>query len=175
VQVKIVSPRCIVMARRNPPKPEPKKINGRSMSIRARFDVAQTTDENRRHWASADGFSPDAALSPGVRKLIRDRSRYEVANNSYAKGIVLTLANDVVGTGPRLQMQTDDPTLNTIIEKEFSAWSMEVRLAQKLRTMRIAKAQDGEGLAVMITNEQIGHKVKLDLRLIESSNCRIQI
>jgi len=25
-----------------------------------------------------------------------------------------------------------------------------------------------EGLAVMITNEQIGHKVKLDLRLIES-------
>ena len=30
---------------------------------------------------------------------LRNRARYEVANNSYARGIVLTLANDVVGTG----------------------------------------------------------------------------
>ena len=40
--------------------------------------------------------------SAGVRRMLRSRSRYEVANNSYAKGVVLTLANDVVGTGPGL-------------------------------------------------------------------------
>jgi len=35
---------------------------GRHM-IRARFDAAVTNDENRRHWANADGLSPNAALS----------------------------------------------------------------------------------------------------------------
>lgn len=65
--------------------------------MRAKFDSAITTDENRRHWAYADGLSPTAALSTQVRQILRNRSRYEVANNSYAKGIVLTLANDVTG------------------------------------------------------------------------------
>ena len=72
--------------------------------LRAGFDSAETTDNNRRHWARADALSPDAAASPEVRRTLRNRARYEVANNSYARGIVLTLANDTVGTGPRLQM-----------------------------------------------------------------------
>lgn len=72
--------------------------------LRARYDAAVTTHENRRHWASADGLSADAANSPEVRRTLRNRARYEVANNSYARGIVLTLANDLIGTGPRLQM-----------------------------------------------------------------------
>ncbi len=78
--------------------------------VRAKFDAAQTTDENRRHWANADLLSPDAAASMDVRAILRSRARYEVANNSYARGIVLTLANDTIGTGPRLQMLTDDPS-----------------------------------------------------------------
>ena len=49
---------------------------------------------------------PDAAASPAVRRTLRNRARYEVANNSYARGIVLTLANDSIGTGPRLQLLT---------------------------------------------------------------------
>ena len=70
--------------------------------IRGKYGAAQTTDENRRHWASADALSADAAASAGVRRTLRNRARYEVANNSYARGIVLTLANDVVRTGPRI-------------------------------------------------------------------------
>ena len=37
----------------------------------------------------ADGLSPDAAMTPYVRRTLRNRARYEVANNSYAKGMVL--------------------------------------------------------------------------------------
>ncbi|KAA0219131.1 MAG: phage portal protein, partial [Planctomycetota bacterium] len=91
--------------------------------LQAKYDAAQTTPENRRHWAHADHLSANAAASPEVRRILRSRARYEVANNSYAKGIVLTLANYVVGTGPRLQMLTDDPEANRIIEKEFSRWA----------------------------------------------------
>ncbi|MEA3366566.1 MAG: hypothetical protein U9R68_00465 [Planctomycetota bacterium] len=65
-----------------------------------RYDAARTTDDNSRHWIHADNLSADAANSPEVRRLLRNRTRYEVANNSYARGIVDTLANDLIGTGP---------------------------------------------------------------------------
>ena len=55
----------------------------------------------------------DAAAGPEVRRTLRNRARYEVANNSYARGIVLTLANDVIGTGPRLQMLLGDPSTSS--------------------------------------------------------------
>jgi hypothetical protein len=80
--------------------------------LRARYDAAATTDDNRRHWANADGLSANAANSAEVRRILRNRARYEVANNSYARGIVLTLANDVIGTGPRLQLLTSDAEAN---------------------------------------------------------------
>ena len=73
---------------------------GRAVRVlRARYDAAVTNDDNRRHWANADGLSANAANSAEVRRVLRNRARYEVANNSYAGGIVLTLANDVIGTG----------------------------------------------------------------------------
>jgi len=136
--------------------------------IRARYDAAVTTDENRRHWANADGLSADAAASPEVRRLLRNRARYEVANNSYAKGIVLTLANDVIGTGPRLQMLTDSPEANQRIEREFARWAKAVGLAEKLRTMRMARASDGEAFAILASNPRLPVPVKLDVRLIEA-------
>ena len=136
--------------------------------VRARFDAAVTTDENRRHWASADSLSPNAALNPEVRRTLRNRSRYELANNSYARGIVLTLANDVVGTGPSLQMVTDLAEANHLIEQAFAEWADAIGLAQKLRTMRMSRADSGEAFALLINNPAVDHPVQLDLRLIEA-------
>jgi len=93
-------------------------------------------------------LSANAANSPDVRCTLRNRARYEVANNSYARGIVLTLANDVVGTGPRLQMLTPDAEANRVVEREFARWSAAVGLPDKLRTMRMARASDGEKVDV---------------------------
>ena len=139
--------------------------------VRAKFDSAQTTPDNRRHWANADQLSANAAANPEVRRILRSRARYEVANNSYARGIVLTLANDVVGTGPRLQMLLGDGAhsiANQTIEREFAAWARAVDLPGKLRTMRMAKAQDGETFAVLFDNEALESPVRLDLKLIEA-------
>lgn len=137
-------------------------------AILAAYDSAQTTAENRRHWAQADYLSPTAATGGGVRRLLRSRARYEVANNSLARGIVLTLAHDLVGIGPRLQMQTDDSELNKRIEAEFRLWAGEIGLAGKLRTMRMAKAQDGEAFGVMATNPRLAGLIQLDLQLVEA-------
>ncbi len=136
--------------------------------VRARYDAAVTSDENRRHWANADGLSANAANSAEVRRVLRNRARYEVANNSYARGIVLTLANDVVGTGPRLQMLTGDAEADRRIEREFAAWAKAVSLPDKLRTMRMARAEDGEGFAVLTSNPKLPTAVQLDLRLVEA-------
>jgi len=141
---------------------------GQLMLVRARFDAAQTTPDNRKHWASADHLSADAAASPEVRRTLRNRARYEVANNSYARGIVLTLANDVTGTGPRLQMLIDSAEANQTIEREFSAWAKAVDLPGKLRTMRQARAQDGEAFALLFNNGNLDSPVKLDIRLVEA-------
>ena len=112
--------------------------------LRARYDAAQTTDENRRHWANADALSASAANSLDVRRTVRNRARYEVANNCYLSGMVQTLANDWIGTGPRLQLLTQGSALNNRIETLFGDWAREVHLASKLHTMRHAKAVDGE-------------------------------
>lgn len=138
------------------------------LPVRGKYDAAQTTDDNRRHWAMADGLSAAAANSRTVRRTLRNRSRYEVANNSYAKGIIATLANDVVGRGPILQVSTGVAEANTRIEGAFSNWAMEIGLAQKLRTMRQSKAVDGEAFAMLVTNESLRSPIKLDLKLVEA-------
>ena len=138
------------------------------LRIRGRYDAAATTGENRRHWANADNLSANAANNAQVRRTLRSRARYEVANNAYARGIVLTLANDTVGTGPRLQMLTDDAEANRMIEQEFASWADAIRLAEKLRTMRMSRAQDGEAFGLLTANPQVDSRIKLDLRLIEA-------
>ena len=107
-------------------------------------------------------------MNPQVRRTLRNRARYEVANNGHAKGIVNTLANYVVGTGPRLQMLTDDPEANRVIEREFSRWAKSIRLAHKLWTMRVSQCESGEVFGVLATNPLVDAPVKLDLRLIEA-------
>ena len=147
---------------------KPKARRSLPAVVRARYDAAQTTVENARHWAMSDSLSADSAASADVRRKLRERARYEVANNSYAKGIVLTIANDCIGTGPRLQLLADDDKLNRQVEMAFGQWSEAVNLAEKLRTMRMAKSADGEAFGVLTANPMIDSPVKLDLHLVEA-------
>jgi lambda family phage portal protein len=140
----------------------------RLKTLLGRYDAATTTLDNSRHWAAADGLSANAANSPEVRRILRNRARYEVANNSYARGMVLTLANDVIGTGPRLQLLTQNDEANQRIEHAFMMWSKAVRLPEKLRTMRMARATDGEAFALLTNNPKLPTDIQLDLRLIEA-------
>jgi len=145
-----------------------KAMPGMPAVVRARYDAAQTTAENAKHWAMADSLSADGAASADVRRKLRQRARYEVANNSYAKGIVLTLANDSIGTGPRLQLLSGNDETNRRVEAAFAQWAKAVDLAGKLRTMRMAKATDGEAFAVLTANPMIDSPVMLDVQLVEA-------
>jgi lambda family phage portal protein len=137
-------------------------------AVRARYDAAVTTDENFMHWANADGLSANAANSPEVRRILRNRARYESANNSWCRGIVLTLANASISTGPRLQVQTANDDANNRIEAAFGQWAQLIHLPEKLRTMRQSRAVDGEAFAMLATNPKIDHEITLDIKLIEA-------
>ena len=138
------------------------------LSVKGRFDAASYGSENAKHWASADYLSADAEANESVRRTLRVRSRYEVANNTYAKGMLLTLANDTVGTGPRLQLLSGSAKVNEEIEKSFAKWAKSIDLPGKLRTVRMARCQDGEVFILLANNPALKGGVKLDLQLIEA-------
>lgn len=143
--------------------------SGANRKVNARFDAAGHNSENARHWAAADYLSADAEANESVRRTLRVRSRYEVANNSYARGMLLTLANDTIGTGPRLQVLSGDDELNSQIEGDFMRWAAEIDLPGKLRTARMARCQDGEVFILMAQNRAMtDRQIQLDIQLIEA-------
>jgi lambda family phage portal protein len=148
--------------------PDGRPFSVRAPRVRGRYDAAQTNTDNSRLWGLTDSLSARSANSPEVRRRLRERARYEAANNSYCRGIVETLANDLVGTGPRLQLQTDDTDENARIASEFDAWAAAVGLAEKLRVMKKARTVDGEAFALLVTNPRLPTTVQLDLRLVEA-------
>ena len=136
--------------------------------ITAKIDVAQTNNQNSKHWANADGLSARAALSPEVRRVVRLRSRYEAENNSWYAGILRTAVNHIVGgAGPRLQVLTPDVELNRRIEKAFADWARKVDFVDTLRVAVEAYWRDGE-VFMMRADKPRQYPVSLDVRLFEA-------
>lgn len=143
---------------------KPGESHGR---VRATYDAASIHDENAKHWRYVDALSARRANSLAVRKVIRERARYEVDNNSYAEGIIDTLANNLVGSGRRLSVSLGDEIVNQVVVDRWEEWSNAVALSDKLRTMCRAKKVDGEGFGLLISNPNINSPVQLDIHLLE--------
>jgi len=121
-----------------------KSSSARAKAVKARYDAAQTTTQNANHWSNADSLNPNEALSPSVRQTLRNRVRYEIANNPYARGLVMNIAFYVIGQGPKIQFLTENPEANEVGERMFNDWAEKERLAHKLRLARMAQCSDGE-------------------------------
>lgn len=139
---------------------------------RNRYDAAQSSDENRKHWGMADAFSARAANSPNVRMTLRNRSRYERDNDPYYAGLIRTVAGDIFGTGARVQAQTDEDAFNTTVERRFTEWTDAVGLLEKLLVAAETKICDGEPFILIQTEELHDNPVPLDLRVIEPEQCQ---
>lgn len=136
------------------------------------YDATRDPSGLKNHWSYVDSLSMDASLSPDVRQKLRERARYEVNNNSYAFGVALTIANNVIGGGPRLQILDVDGDgreneLAREIEWAFDAWAQEIKLAEKLRAMRFSRFQDGEAFAIIHNNPRLLGDIKLDISPID--------
>lgn len=140
--------------------------------LKAKYDAAQTTSQNEQHWAPSDLLSPDAANNKQVRARLRSRSRYEVSNNGYLKGIILSLCTDMVGSGPTLQITDSRFTKEQqeIIEILWRKRAKKVKLRQKLWQLRHAKAQDGEAIGLFFFERRraFRDRTRINFRVIES-------
>lgn len=146
-------------------------LNARRTMIKARYDAAQTVTINELHWQHADHLDPHSAASPNVRRILRSRSRYEVIeNNPWLKGVILTIANDFVGTGPKLQIT--DPRIpevaRPLIHERWAEWSRLRKLRQKLWRARVAKIVDGETFLRAYSNTRTRYPVTLDFQVLEA-------
>lgn len=150
---------------------KPLKTPAKMAKVRGYYDSAQTNEENYRHWGMADSMSANAANDKSTRQTLRDRARYEAANNSYCGGLLDTFANDIVGTGPRLQLIIPGVarSVSRSIERLHSQWRNEIDLADKLRVGAKTKMRDGEVFGLTVNNPNIDPFLpSLDLRLYEA-------
>lgn len=141
---------------------------------RSSVDAARTNDENKRHWGNADGLGPNAAFNEGTRQKLRNRGRYEALNSSFCRGLVRSLAYDLIGTGPRPQLGIPgdkDGTAAKSVEANYAKWARAVGLGRKYRIMEKSDARCGEVFGLLNTNLRIKNPVKLDLRLLEAEQC----
>ena len=157
------------------PKPKTQIVR-----VKAKYDAAQTNYDNARHWAAADDLSAKSANNAHVRKQLRKRSRYEIANNSYARGIVSTLANYTIGAGPtpgitylgNMLDREDVSQLSAVVMRLFHEWWTEAEIATKLMTAATAVPQDGEAFFTKYTslNPFWRSPVRLNVRLLEADH-----
>jgi lambda family phage portal protein len=177
-----------------PPANRPARSAPRGSGRASRYDAAQTTDENKNHWAAADSLSPNAANSPHVRHRLRTRARYECENNGYAGGLVRGRAEATVGVCPRLQLTLPETytandadfqrtfdvrlepdearALARAVEDRWNEWADATSLADKLRLMDKSETREGEVFGVTFTNPRLDPAgVQLDLKPIEADQC----
>ena len=155
--------------------------------VQGTYDAARWTEDNERHWVNATAYGPNEENNPQVREKLRNRSRYETFNNSYLRGMVLSLCNDFTGSGPSLQVTDDrlseDQTKS--IEERFNKYARRIRLRELLWKLRHVKIVDGEGFAVQYTdryladpmgryirtNQFASSEVLINYQIIEAEQC----
>ncbi len=140
----------------------------RYTDLRATYDAARDSSEFKNYWANTDTFDADSAHKKEVRHKLIHRSRYEITSNGYSDGIAQTYANDLIGVGPNLRMQTASVGFNRMVENNWHYWCKAAKFRRKLWVMAHAKHVDGEAFATMRKNPRLDNAIQLDLILHEA-------
>ena len=120
-----------------PPAPGLRVFPVRLPRPRGRFqgraiDLADSDSRhNSNHFAGATNADINALIGSSL-ETVRNRAIHEITNNGYAAGIAGTFATFVVGSGPRLQVNSDDTEFAEFVEAEFPAWAEQADIEGKL-------------------------------------------
>ena len=142
------------------------------VAVRARFDNARHTPDTASLFRNVDSLAITTALSPAVRKTVRDRARYVVANCPYAKSMLDTFVTHVVGPWASVSFPRGGigEALRDKVAEAFDAWAMATDFWEKVRTLLRAKVTDGEAFALLVTDRgavTADNPVTLNVRPIE--------
>lgn len=147
------------------------KVSSRKYNSRLAYDAAKDIDALVNYWANTDHLSPSSANRYSIRRKLRSRSRYELGeNSSFLNGIMVTIANDTVKSGPKCKI-TDrrlSPVRRTHIGQKWMQWCKKIKYRQKLWQSFIAYIMDGEAFRVRYNDFLVDHPVKLNIAVLEA-------
>lgn len=138
---------------------------------RAVMDAAATTRLNQQHWSHAVSGEFNSLMQLDAATVMY-RTRYEMANNSYAAGIAETLALDVVGTGPRPQVDSGNEAFDQEIEELFCQWCLDcdyagqMDLAELLQMQMVTQQCDSGNSLTLFKRADVGRRRQVSLRLL---------
>jgi len=145
----------------------PRRLHGRAIDL-----ADSDSRHNSNHYANATNADINALLGSGL-ETVRNRAIHELTNNGYAAGIAGTFATFVVGSGPRLQVNSDDDAFAQFVEREFPAWAEQADIEGKLSLTDMLDlgvrqlCSCGEILATEQTNPEPAAPVQLSYRFLE--------
>lgn len=115
----------------------------------ASYDSARTNTQNEKHWAIGKQYADPPPLQ---REVLRNRCRYEVANNALLYGMVETYARDCVGSGPSVQFAPFGQERDNLA-KAFELFMSNMAFDALLKTIVKTYLIDGEVFLISTTEE----------------------
>jgi lambda family phage portal protein len=113
------------------------RLDVESPEVVRRWEAAKTTRLNQGHWTPVSGTPINAELAAWQNQL-RNRTEYEVANNSLVEGMIQTYQLCVVGSeGPRLSILSQDREYATQRRELWADWSQQAGSNQQLSLVEI--------------------------------------
>jgi len=154
-----------------------KMREARARQMGRHFEAAQTTGYNNKHWLKADGRDINTIVTEAL-PVLRNRCRYEKRNNCWATGAITTLADAIVGPGPRLQVLSESKGFNKSFEARFSEWAGDKKncdmraendFGEMVRMAGVNQQCDsGESLIILSSRPRDRYPIKLRLFMVES-------
>lgn len=138
-----------------------KRKNNAAVDAGFGYDAVDGDRTYRDLWRGADTLTPDQTNNPLCRAILRSRARYEYLNNPWLFGLVNQVADDVVGTGARLQIEKGSVVNTAEIEKAFAKWAADVKLTKILKKVKKSVSHSGEAFIMLTTRNANKNKVKL--------------
>ena len=141
--------------------------------LAAVYESAQDNTDNRRLWQYASQTGADVLATQATRWRLAARARYVYRNNCYCQGMLHTLANDVVGSGPRVEIvpagEGDRAArAANALEREFADWCEETLFAHGLWTAIIQRVLAGDFFGVRELNPKLESAVRFQVRWYEA-------
>ncbi len=101
--------------------------------------------------------------------LLRSRSRDLVRNNPHAAKAISSLVSNTIGTGVRPMSDTGDKALDSVVDRLFAKWALDVNFYGKQSLAFRGMLESGETLTRrQFRREDDGLAVPVDIQLLEA-------
>lgn len=136
-------------------------------AVKASYD-AYTSRRHQRHFASANLSSTiTAAHTRSIRCDLMAKARYEMVNNPLLNHLLQLHICYVLGSGVRLNLSTQSPNFNAMVEEVWERWINNRKLYLLLRWAIASRIIDGEVFLQLTEGQPTDDDLPVTLDIIQ--------